>query len=372
MAPPWESPLQRWVEAGLLDGDAAARIRAWEGGQLGRPSLRWPAWLALGLGGLLLAAGILLFVAAHWDGLGPGQRFLLLLTAVGGLHLAGAFTADRSPGLSAALHTCGTVSLGGGIFLSGQIFHLQEHWPGGFLLWAIGAWVGWWLLRQWPQAASGALLAPAWLAGEWIVATEDMRGGAVLGTFVALLALAYLGAEPVSGRYPALRRALVWIGALGFIPASLTMVVLANTASRADDPLPAGLAVLGWIGAIGLPVGVGVALRRSNFVPLTAAAVWMVAGTYLASYRGAAPYLWCAVLAVGVIAWGVLDRRAERINLGIAGFALTVLVFYFSDVMDKLGRSASLIVLGLLFLGGGYLLEQARRRLVATVREPGR
>jgi hypothetical protein len=78
------------------------------------------------------------------------------------------------------------------------------------------------------------------------------------------------------------------------------------------------------------------------------------------------------VLAVGVIAWGVLDRRAERINLGIAGFALTVLVFYFSDVMDKLGRSASLIVLGLLFLGGGYLLEQARRRLVATVREPAR
>jgi uncharacterized membrane protein len=83
-----------------------------------------------------------------------------------------------------------------------------------------------------------------------------------------------------------------------------------------------------------------------------------------------APYLWCAVLAVGVIAWGVLDRRAERINLGIAGFALTVLVFYFSDVMDKLSRSASLIVLGLLFLGGGYLLEQTRRRLVATVRDP--
>jgi uncharacterized membrane protein len=369
MAPPWESPLQRWIEAGLLDGAAAARIRAWESGRPGRPSLRWPAWLALGLGGLLLGAGILLFVAAHWDGLGPGQRFLLVLTLVGGLHLGGAFTADRSPGLSTALHACGTLALGGGIFLSGQIFHLEEHWPGGFLLWAIGAWIGWWLLRQWPQAASGALLAPAWLAGEWIVAAESRRAGAVLGTFVTLLALAYLGAEPFSGRYPALRRALVWLGALAFIPASF-MLVLASSTSRADAPLPSGLAVLGWIGAVGLPVGVGVALRRSNFLPLTVAAVWVVAGTFLASYRGVAPYLWCAVLAVGVIAWGVLDRRAERINLGIAGFALTVLVFYFSDVMDKLGRSASLIVLGLLFLGGGYLLEQTRRRLVATVRDP--
>ena len=371
MSPPWESPLRRWVEAGLLDGEAAARIRAWETGRPGGPALRWPAWLALGLGGLLLGAGILLFVAAHWDGLGPAQRFLLVLTVVGGLHLAGAFTADRSPGLSATLHTCGTVSLGGGIFLSGQIFHLEEHWPGGLLLWAIGAWVGWGLLRQWPQAAIGALLAPAWLAGEWMVATKGMRGGAVLGTFVVLLALAYLGAEPSTGRYPALRRALVWIGALAFIPSSLALVVLANAPSRMDGALPVGLAAAGWIVGLGLPLAVGAGLRRASLPPLAVAAVWVVAGTFLGAYRGVVPYLWCAVLAVGVIAWGVHDRRAERINLGIAGFALTVLVFYFSDVMDKLGRSASLIGLGLLFLGGGYLLEQARRRLVANVREPG-
>lgn len=371
MPPAWESPLQRWIEAGLLDRDAAARIRAWETERPPGFSPRWPAWLALGLGGLLLGAGILLFVAAHWDGLGPAQRFLLVLVVVAGLHLAGAFTADRSPGLSAALHACGTVSLGGGIFLSGQIFHLQEHWPGGLALWAIGAWIGWWLLRQWPQAASGALLAPAWLAGEWIVATEHMRGGAVLGTFLVLLALAYLGAEPSSARYAVPRRALVWIGALGFIPAALTLV-LVSSGSRMDDALPVGLGVLGWIGAVGLPVAVGAVLRRSSLPPLGMAAIWVVAGAFLASQGGVAPYLWCAVLAVGVIGWGVHDRRAERINLGIAGFALTVLVFYFSDVMDKLGRSASLIGLGLLFLGGGYLLEQTRRRLVATVRDPAR
>jgi hypothetical protein len=152
----------------------------------------------------------------------------------------------------------------------------------------------------------------------------------------------------------------------------LTLVLLANSASRADDPLPTGLAILGWVVALGLPVGAGMALRRSSLLPLAGSVVWVVAGTFLASYRGVAPYLWCAVLAVGVIAWGVHDRRAERINLGIAGFALTVLVFYFSDVMDKLGRSASLIGLGLLFLGGGYLLEQTRRRLVASAREPAR
>jgi uncharacterized membrane protein len=368
VTPHWESPLRRWVEAGLLDGAAAARIRAWEADRPAGPALRWPAWLALGLGVLLLGAGILLFVAAHWDGLGPGQRFALVLAVVGGLHLAGAFASDRSPGVGAALHATGTAALGGGIFLSGQIFHLQEHWPGGLLLWAIGAAAGWALLRQWPQAAMGAVLAPAWLAGEWSVATQGRRGGAVLATFILMTALAYLGAEPTEGRPAAIRRALVWLGGLAVIPAAVALVLLRGSSWPMSDALPPGTTALGWIVAVGLPLGVGLALRRANLVPLVLAAVWVAAGTVLASYRGVAPYLWCAVLAAGVIAWGLGDRRAERINLGIAGFALTVLVFYFSDVMDRLGRSASLIGLGLLFLGGGYLLERTRRRLVANVR----
>lgn len=56
-------------------------------------------------------------------------------------------------------------------------------------------------------------------------------------------------------------------------------------------------------------------------------------------------------------------------NLGVAGFGLTVLVFYFSNVMDKLVRSLSLVALGVLFLAGGWALEQLRRRLMARVRE---
>jgi len=36
-----------------------------------------------------MAAGVLLFVAAHWDDLSPTQRFLLVLTMIAGFHLAG-------------------------------------------------------------------------------------------------------------------------------------------------------------------------------------------------------------------------------------------------------------------------------------------
>jgi len=78
-------------------------------------------------------------------------------------------------------------------------------------------------------------------------------------------------------------------------------------------------------------------------------------------------YAWCALGAIALVLWGLAEARRERINLGVAGFALTVSFFYFSSIMDKLGRSASLIGLGLLFLLGGWALERTRRLLIARL-----
>jgi uncharacterized membrane protein len=80
-------------------------------------------------------------------------------------------------------------------------------------------------------------------------------------------------------------------------------------------------------------------------------------------------YVWAAVGAVGLIAWGIAERRRERINLGVAAFAMTVLFFYFSSVMDKLGRAESLVGIGVLLIFGGWGLERLRRMLVARVQE---
>ena len=80
------------------------------------------------------------------------------------------------------------------------------------------------------------------------------------------------------------------------------------------------------------------------------------------------PFVWWA-LGGGLLAlWGARDGRAERINLGAVVVALTVIHFYFSQVFDKLGRSASLIGLGVLCLLGGWLLERLRRRLLNRMR----
>jgi len=141
------------------------------------------------------------------------------------------------------------------------------------------------------------------------------------------------------------------------------------------------LFVTGWAIAICGPLALAVILRgraaRANVI----ATVWvLVIGTFSSPVHSAATdtlaafgwnsvgiYFWAGAGALGLVTWGLLERRVERINLGVVGFALTVLIFYFSDVMDKLGRSASLIGMGVLLLVGGWILERARRQLVARM-----
>jgi uncharacterized membrane protein len=143
MAVDWERRLEQWTREGLIESSTADLIRAYERDREKATGLKWPTVMAIALGGLLLAAGVLLFVAAHWDTLSPVWRFTLVLAMVAVMHIAGAIAATRFSVLSTTLYAVGTICLVAGIFLAGQIFNLQEHWPGGVMLWAIGAWVAW-------------------------------------------------------------------------------------------------------------------------------------------------------------------------------------------------------------------------------------
>jgi len=365
----------------VIDALTAERIRAYEAAQQKALGLRWPVLLAISLGGLLIGAGVLLFVAAHWETLSPSTRFALVLALVALFHIAAALVSEHFPALTITLHAIGTICLGAGIFLAGQIFNLEEHWPSGFMLWALGALVAWALLRDWPQAALVALLTPLWLIAEWAEATRGWIGREkIVFEGLLLLSFSYLTAL-LPDKETAVRKALVWIGGLALIPL-VVFVILSGTESIGQRfSLPENYYVSGWIVALALPLALACWLRRSaswmNFV----AALWVVAlGTtslraqpggdpLLAMWRELGAYGMCALGAIGLIVWGLKEARKERINLGVAGFALTVLAFYFSTVMDKLGRSASLMGLGLVFLLGGWLLEKMRRRLIASLKE---
>ena len=372
MTQSWQASLERWKSAGLVDAATVERIQAFEASNEKPGQLRWPVLIAVGVGALMLGAGVLLFVAAHWDDLSPTGRFSLVLLMVAVFHVAGAFALSRFPALATALHGIGTISAGAGIFLSAQIFNLQEHWPGGIMLWALAAWLGWWLLRDWVQAALAGILTPAWLASEWIDAVGPYHASARWAfQGLLLLALTYLSALGAS-QQSSIRRALAWIAGICLLP--LAVMCAVNDAWWPNGKIPLRLYLIGVPIALLGPLTLAWLLRGRDSWKNGVAAAWVLLASLLPDrpdpshvLAQLAPYAWCGVGALGLIAWGLDERRRERINLGIAGFGLTILVFYFSEVMDKLGRSASLIGLGLLFLLLAWFLEKTRRQLVAHV-----
>lgn len=379
----WESCLRRWTDAAIIDAATAERIRAYEDLQADSRGLRLHVLVALALGGITLGAGVLLFVAAHWEGLSPSGRFALVLLMVVVFHVAAAFVANRFQNLATALHGLGTVALGAGIFLAAQIFNLQEHWPSGFMLWALGAAIGWTLLRDPVQATMAAVLAPTWLASEWLLVIERTRGNGDRIVFTGLLLLAITYLTCVSQEKTSyIRRSVAVIGGIAIIPSAAALALVGREPIYSwlkPLRLSVALEAFGWVMAFGLPLALAIGLRKRAAVMNLAAAAWVwalgavsvwsenpSAARYIVETLG--PYLLCGVGSVGLVAWGIKEARKERINLGITGFAITILAFYFSTVMDKLGRSASLIGLGMLLLLGGWELERLRRRLVAEVK----
>lgn len=361
--------IERWQAAGVIDQATAERIRAWESEHAPSHASRFGR-IAFALGGLLLAAGILLFVAANWDQMAPWSRFTLLAATVAVVHLGAAAVGSRSAALATTLHAVGTAALGGGIFLAGQVFNLAEHWPEGFLLWAAGAAVAAWLVRGWPQVLWVAILAPAWLLSEWIAgqAFRSMPIGVPLaGLFV--LSIAYVAAVGPN-RDATGRHALALLGAFALLHVAV-LLPLEPGFRPGSEPATTGALAGAWGLAIALPLLVGAWLRGRAAWPLLIAAVVAICASQIDAGSSREVLLLHALYAaacVGLVWWGVHDGHRLRVNLGVVGFAMTVLSFYFSSLLDKLGRSLGLIGLGVLFIGGGLLLERARRRLVEESR----
>lgn len=367
-----EKRVQHWVEAHLIDAVTADRILEFE--KLGgRGKLRWQSILAISFGAVMLCAGILLFIAAHWAELSPGQRFTLVVIMVAVFHVIASLLSEKNAAIGAALHMAGTVCLGAGIYLAAQIFHLQEHWPNGVLLWAAGALLGWLILRQWPQALLVAVLLPWWAIGEWFLATERHGDSSwnIAAQGIVMLSLLYISV-PSRGDNRALQHGLAWVGSIAFFP---FVVVVLFSGHAYGDRLPASLALLGYCMAY-LPVlALAVIVRKKQSAAMFVATFWVVALTLLG--RQSQPehsllvYAWGGLGACGFCFWGVRENRALFINLGTVMFALDVGWFYFSDVLDKLGRSIGLILLGILFLAGGWMLNHLRSKLLARAAAAG-
>ncbi len=379
----FESLLNRWQTAGVLDAETAGRIRAHEADRKKPAGLRWQGLVALILGAILLACGVALFVSAHWDQIGPGARFAVVLGMVSLFHLGGAFTRKSYHGLGTALHAVGTLSTGAAIALVGQIFNIQEHWPAAVLLWAVAALFGWMLLHDEAQQTLSLLLVPAWILSEFSYAADGHIGEWVyVGRFLVVWATLYLTFFLGS------RRKIVQ-GILFAVAAIFSVVGIVNlldgwSSWGSQAYLPLGLRTWGWVDIAVVPLFFALFKIRKSAIPVMIALAFSTAlpwcqriwtqtydygsqdrGSYVRSEPNLAAHALVAAFCVFIIWWGVRQASKALVNLGVVGFAIVVAWFYFSDIMDKLGRSLGLIGLGILFLAGGWALERARRKLMA-------
>lgn len=377
-----ERLLNRWQSAGALDAEAAARIRAFEADQQRPAGLRWQVLVALILGAILLACGVILFVSAHWDDLSPGWRYALVITVLAAFHMGGGFTRGKFRWLSTTLHAVGTVAAGAAIALVGQIFNIQEHWPAAVLLWAIAALATWALLRDQAQQTMALLLVPAWMLAELDFYMTGHIGDEVYGgRFLFVWAILYLTFF-VGSRRRAVQGILFGAGAI----AAVTGIVFMLMGWRSWYPqtfIPFGVRVWAWLAIAAVPLVIAAFKGHKGLVPIAVAIgfaealpwclrVWTRYYTYgngvRAGYSGSEPNLLAHALVAGfavfLIWWGVMLANKALVNFGIVGFAISVGWFYFSNIFDKVGRSLGLIGLGILFLAGGWALELTRRRLL--------
>src|SRR5579871_3799707 len=404
--------LKRWLSAGVLDTETADRIRQWESARTSSRSpvtheeqaegMAWQGRLALILGGILLASGVILFVSAHWDQISRGMRFLLVVAMVSIFHVGGAITRERFKSLSTTLHAIGTVSTGAAIALVGQIFIIEEHWPAALLMWAVAALLGWILLRDQPQQTFTLLLFPAWLICEWSYVSRNGIGTEVyVGRFLIVWAILYLTFF-IGTERRIVRGILFSVSAIAAVVGVILLLQSWNSWGGMPPYPPLHTRFWGWVDIAAIPILFSLLhVRKTTGTPTTGLGRWGVSlipvlaaigfvialpwcthtwteyynygathSSWIRNEPNLASHALVAFFCVFLIWWGVRENSRGLVNLGTVFFGATVAWFYFSNLFDKMGRSLGLIGLGVLFLVGGWALEKTRRRLLAHMAQP--
>lgn len=154
---------RRWAAENIITAEQAERIRGLYA--LPANALSWGLIVFFGLGAVIIGLGVILLIAYNWDKIPkPGKLAIvfatLLATQASGLALRR--HTDWREQLGEALSLLGTMAFGAGIWLVAQIYNIDEHYPNGFLLWALGALAMAWVLPSVPQAITAVVLLAIW------------------------------------------------------------------------------------------------------------------------------------------------------------------------------------------------------------------
>lgn len=358
--------IDRWVAEGVVTPEQGSALRA----RYPAPTesqgaaLSWGLIVFFALGAIVVGLGVVLLFAYNWALIPKAGKLAIVFGALLAAHGAGFYFRQKDDWrskLGEGLLVLGTMLFGAGIWLVAQIYHIDEHFPTGFLVWGLGALALAWAVPSIAQAIVATIVLTIWGAVEVVEfnqavdwATVLMIGG--LGTLVWRLRSAVLTAVVLAGLYVhILTNAAHWGGAgTAFVVAMAlsTGMIALGMLVRGGSPMPQSAgAVMRFFGLTGF-------LFCSYVLSFGDAADEVLRSTL--RHRDAAAlesaYRW-TMCALGLGAWVAVFAREVRAGrrlgeiehwfypLGlIAVFGMTVAGFYEGEVL--LAVIFNLVLLG--------------------------
>jgi uncharacterized membrane protein len=358
-----EADLARWEADGVIAPAAVTAIR------VALPPLAPGINIAVVVaivGGLLIAAAFLAFVAAHWIEIARLSRLAILFAGILTAHGLGAwFARAGQPVLADLCAAVGAIVFGAGIALVGQMYHLGGDFAGGMLLWAMGALATAALTGSRGALAVALVAATIWSNMRILEVRDPHFSFLVIWVIAAGLALAWK--SRVAAHLVALAALAWWIAealqpglALSFVLAYGAALLFGAGLALAAAPWPsasAAGAVLSTYGAFALAGAaiVQVIIANEVFYGRVGALnqpLWTIS-------CGAAG----AILAIVAAA---TTRRAGVVFAGSAiGFVLLAALAWTPSQSGEPWHIYAFELCAMLFLVVSGLLDSARPRLVA-------
>lgn len=316
-----EADLAQWEADGVIAPAAALSIR--NALPPLSPGINIAVVVAI-VGGLLIAAAFLAFVAAHWIEIARLLRFAILIAGMvvaGGL---GAWFASTGRTVPADLcASIGAIIFGAGIALVGQMYHLGDDFAGGMLLWSIGAFVTALLTGSRGALAVGLVAACIWTCMRSYDAPDALHLPFVAVWLIAA-GLAFAWNSRAAAHLVAIATLPWWIAtALRFdFDGAQPSFVLANGAALLFG---AGLAIAAVPSPRALRLGSVLSIYGAFALAVVAVLEVTTVDDIIRFRTGTAPAqpLWAIVCGIaGVILAFVSARLTNRAGEAVAGCAI--------------------------------------------------
>ncbi|MFO7593746.1 MAG: DUF2157 domain-containing protein [Pseudomonadota bacterium] len=218
--------LPLWVEETLITEAQADALREF---YPIKDSLNLGRLLLTGIAAVMIGLGVILLFAYNWAEMGKLSKLAVIFSFLIAAHLSAFFLRSRSHIYSESLFVLGTMLMGAGIFLVGQVYHMDSHYPNAFLFWSLGALALAWALPSLTQGFMAVALVIGWHLFE-VFDFRYANHSALLLILLGVMPLLWRLKSPVLARFSSIGLFLTLGLSISFIDGDLVIVSLLLTA----------------------------------------------------------------------------------------------------------------------------------------------